>query len=1825
MYPNLMKAILAMDSYNRGYDEGILFSEGGNVINTQLGSATIVQQSDFQANTDGVNAGFYALAYTYNGETVISYRGTDTPPDVDAAIANWDITELFTPDVWNGWFIGGLGNEQAEQARLAFQFYQEVVGGTENIYDEGVSLTGHSLGGGLAGLVGGAYGHNAVMFDQMPFEKALLDTYAYSYDPQSPDYNAQLRQNVYGAEDVESPDYYQSQLSFSLEGEALSEIRNNFGFGTIVTSTIPENTFDLGTNVDLVTGDDDVALHSMSTLVIRLFFSSEDPLFDVPAWNPAAQYFWATMYDETFAGQIGMATSSNVNGTLQAEGKYSDILRQIIAYSAIDEGGTVVDGENAARPFGDVAIRALYNDANELGAVLADEDSSQVVVAYATNISKSFVQFAGQMALEKVLQSENPETLAGVLSVSGDALTISFNDDLWKTGGTEVPPMIARAALVGDFWTDTGGETLIRSTLLSHWGDDTTNVIERVVLTAKDTGGTYDVTDAPSSSEQGNMVIGSIGVDIVTGSSGKDLLFGADGDDELNGGAGDDILFGGGDDDELNGGAGNDILFGGTGENVIDGGDDVDTVDYSTSAVGVTVNLNIESQLNGDTISNVENIIGSGFDDSFMDQQEVANFYNGSGGQDTLDYTGWVDGLIFDMRVNAQAYQAEYKTGTITTTIEYDLSDIWQSLLDANVEYTLSDNENTFQSIENVIGGSGNDWFIDDGAASNFYDGGSGFNVLDLYYNWTGLYGGWIDLSVGMNFAGEAHEDSFTNIHGYVHTWGTSFTINNKLVGSEDLDFSFWVEGGVSEYQGDPEWKDGVYISPTQHEIVYFNDADNRYEFLTNMYTALVWNNNEESGVYDEPMAILSVVDMDGNLVDQRVIEGGVSTSDFTFWGIGTDSADTITGDRAGTQAQDDVMNGYGGNDILNAGDGNDVLSGGAGNDIENGGAGDDDYKFQRGDGNNEINEDGGFDEIVITDNSISANDITLTRIGDDLDITIASGYLIKGFYSGDADKVVEQIRFYDNSVMDLTYLLNVNVAPVITSNGGGSTASLNFYESVSAVTTVTASDSNPNTTLIYSISGGVDSGKFTINSATGVLSFLSMPRFDVPSDSGANGIYDVQVQVSDGSLSDTQDLAITVFAPAGSTVGTSSADTITGTSSADTIFGLGGNDNINGGSGNDVIRGGAGNDTINGGADIDTVSYETAPSSVTVHLGNSYASGGDGDDTLSNLENIIGSGYNDTLYGNSSANVISGGAGIDNIYGYGGNDTLNGGDGVDILVGGLGDDYMDGGNGTDRVNYGTATAGVVVSLILGTASGADGNDTFINIESIDGSAYDDTLIGNSGNNVILGNAGNDIIIGEAGDDILYGHQGTDLVSYENAVAAVTVSLLANTASGGDGNDTLSTFENVKGSAYNDTLSGDNFANTIYGGAGNDSINGNSGNDTLYGEAGNDSINGGTGSDTIYGGDGNDIFSGLDTGDVVDGGADTDLLDYSAAYAVTANLTTGSTTGNNGTHSHSNIENITGSIYADTLRGNSGANVLKGGNGNDTLYGEDGNDELEGGAGSDTLDGYSGDDTFIYTAGLDTAIDTGGADIIRMGAGIDINAISFTSVSTYNTKIVISSGTNELLVQDLRHSTTSYHIERIAFADGFETSLPDYASWVNGTGSADLIAYSSADDTILGKGGNDTITAGSGADDVHGGDGNDSISGEGGNDLLHGGAGDDTLYGGDGLDTLFGGAGDDTFVFENTSALNNVDVIKDFSTAQGDAIDISDVISLYDSLNDVITDWVEMATSGSDTILKVDQDGTGTTYGWTQIATITGVTGLTDEAALVTNGNLIVT
>lgn len=100
--------------------------------------------------------------------------------------------------------------------------------------------------------------------------------------------------------------------------------------------------------------------------------------------------------------------------------------------------------------------------------------------------------------------------------------------------------------------------------------------------------------------------------------------------------------------------------------------------------------------------------------------------------------------------------------------------------------------------------------------------------------------------------------------------------------------------------------------------------------------------------------------------------------------------------------------------------------------------------------------------------------------------------------------------------------------APVITSNGGGASASVSIPENTTAVTTVTAADYDT-PTLSYSISGGADASFFQIDASSGVLRFKNAPDFESPQDAGANNVYDVIVRVSDGTRSDTQAIAVTV------------------------------------------------------------------------------------------------------------------------------------------------------------------------------------------------------------------------------------------------------------------------------------------------------------------------------------------------------------------------------------------------------------------------------------------------------------------------------------------------------------------------------------------------------------------------------------------------------------------------------------------------------------------------------------------------------------------------
>ncbi|WP_198919885.1 VCBS domain-containing protein [Pseudomonas chlororaphis] len=118
-----------------------------------------------------------------------------------------------------------------------------------------------------------------------------------------------------------------------------------------------------------------------------------------------------------------------------------------------------------------------------------------------------------------------------------------------------------------------------------------------------------------------------------------------------------------------------------------------------------------------------------------------------------------------------------------------------------------------------------------------------------------------------------------------------------------------------------------------------------------------------------------------------------------------------------------------------------------------------------------------------------------------------------------------------DGTLTSVTvHIAGSNDLPTITSNGGGTTASINLEENTAAVTTVAATDADlPAQILSYSIAGGADAAKFSIVTSTGALSFISAPNFEAPTDSGTNNVYDVIVRASDGTLFDDQAIVVTV------------------------------------------------------------------------------------------------------------------------------------------------------------------------------------------------------------------------------------------------------------------------------------------------------------------------------------------------------------------------------------------------------------------------------------------------------------------------------------------------------------------------------------------------------------------------------------------------------------------------------------------------------------------------------------------------------------------------
>lgn len=147
--------------------------------------------------------------------------------------------------------------------------------------------------------------------------------------------------------------------------------------------------------------------------------------------------------------------------------------------------------------------------------------------------------------------------------------------------------------------------------------------------------------------------------------------------------------------------------------------------------------------------------------------------------------------------------------------------------------------------------------------------------------------------------------------------------------------------------------------------------------------------------------------------------------------------------------------------------------------------------------------------------------------------------------------------------------------------------------------------------------------------------------------------------------------------------------DLIDGTPDNDTLIGNGGNDTLNGLGGDDTLLGGAGADDLDGGAGNDTASYLTSTARVQADLLETTVTVGDAvGDTFTDIENLTGTNFNDTLRGDNADNILTGGGASDRIFGRGGDDTIDGQNGTDVIYGNAGADVMTGGNGNDRYIY---------------------------------------------------------------------------------------------------------------------------------------------------------------------------------------------------------------------------------------------------------------------------------------------------------------------------------------------------------------------------------------------------------------------------------------------------------------------------------------------------------------------------------------------------------
>ncbi|MRR50604.1 MAG: DUF4347 domain-containing protein, partial [Rhodocyclaceae bacterium] len=1199
-------------------------------------------------------------------------------------------------------------------------------------------------------------------------------------------------------------------------------------------------------------------------------------------------------------------------------------------------------------------------------------------------------------------------------------------------------------------------------------------------------------------SEYDDTLNGNEDNNIITGGAGNDSIDGRGGNDQLQGDSGNDTVLGG---------AGDDILSGGLGDDTLDGVSGQDAVSYADATSGVTVNLSIvgvqDTGSQGlDTLVNIFSIVGSDFDDRLTGNAEN-NILMGQAGDDIIEGGAGDDVILggdgIDLASYVQATSPVFVNLGLTWRQETGDSTGWDDI--SGVEGIIGSGYN------DELTGNDEDNILIGGLGADRMDGGGGIDTVS-YQNATQGVG--VNLVTPTANSGEAAGDTFVAIENLI---GSAF--NDTLTGDSGSNVIDGGTGNDSIYGG---VGDDTLLGGTGTDGLYGEAGD---DLLVGGAGADVLNGGAGTNTASYRNAADGNLTGDNTGITVNMNNASANTREAfgdSFVGIqnieGSAGDDILIGSNAGV-----TLYGLAGNDRLTGGTGNDLLYGGSGDDILEGGRGDDTLNGGEGAdrlyGNLQSSLENESTAVGGVDTASYASDDASEGVVVDLGTKIGS----KGEAEGDVLANIANLTGskYDDELIGDGHAnqLDGGAGDDILEGRGG------------------------NDILI-----GGDGGDFAsyARAGKGVTVDLRITGSQlIDSDEGSDTLAGVENLVGstrgDTLIGDEFDNIL---------LGGEGDDRLVGNEGADILIGEEGRDRLEGGDGDDLLDGGDKGDTLVGGGGLDTASYADARNAVTVNLKTGVNTGDEAEgDILQEIENLVGSGFGDTLTGDDLDNVLNGG---------GGNDTLDGGLGDDFLGGGAGDDKITGGgHGTkgDTASYQEAPAAVDVVLGVKALDGYGGSDTLTDIQNIYGSVNDDILVGdgnsntlwgNEGNDRLTGGAGDDVLIGGVGDDILAGDAGADSYQFEDAWGTDTISETL----GGAGN-TLD-FSKAVGD-ITVTVSADG---TI---SANDSVS---------------ALKDVTVISRVIGGKGNDLFaieSGSTNSPFLDGGLDgSDTLDYSA-FTTNLNIDLSTAVAPAGTSGVSGMDNLIGGSGDDILKLGAGDGILVGGLGNDILTGGAGNDLLIGGAGVDTLEGGLGDDILEGGSGADVLVGGAGSDTASYatfqtdadstGLVVDLSGVrvatgdaagdSFNGIENLTGSMgddtlvgdaasnVLSGGDgNDLLIgaggDDLVDGGIGW--DRVSYADAAAAvdvdlrRVNDFGALVGAAGAISRDVLADIED-VTGTAYNDVIIGDRHDNRLYGGGGDDVIKGMSGNDLLDGGAGDDTLMGGMDSDTLIGGAGAD--------------------------------------------------------------------------------------------------